>query len=55
MIDDSIKAGFAVNKNERGRKIKRLLEAAIQNTDQDQLFKEFFKYTKLPPQGVISE
>ncbi|HCY88308.1 MAG TPA: hypothetical protein DHV36_24440 [Desulfobacteraceae bacterium] len=53
MIDDSIKAGFAVNKNPRGQQVKKLLEDAIRNTDQDSLFKDFFKYTRLPEQGVV--
>lgn len=55
MIDDSIKAGFAVNKNQRGQHVKQLLEAAIKTIDQDRLFKNFFQYTKLPPQGVVPE
>ena len=53
MIDDSIKAGFAVNKNARGQEVKKLMEAAIRNTDQDSLFKDFFKYTRLPAEGVV--
>ncbi len=53
MVDDSIKAGFAVNRNDRGQKVKALLEAAIKNVDQDLLFKDFFQYTKLPAKGVV--
>lgn len=54
MIDDSIKASFAVNKNSNGKRIKALLENAIKLTDQKSIFKDFFQYTKLPDQGTVN-
>ncbi len=55
MVDDSIKAGFSVNKNSKGMKIKALLEDAIKEIDQDLLFKDFFQYTRLPNNGVVPQ
>ncbi|MBU2630681.1 MAG: hypothetical protein KKE61_18875, partial [Proteobacteria bacterium] len=54
MIDDSVKASFAVNKNSNGIRLKALLENAIKMIDQKSIFKDFFRYTQLPDQGTVT-
>ncbi len=54
LVDDSIKAGFAVNKNNNGIRIKALLEDAIKKIDQKIIFKDYFRYTDLPGKGIIT-
>jgi polar amino acid transport system substrate-binding protein len=54
LIDDSIKASFAVNKNSNGMRLKTIIENAIKNTDQKAIFKDYFHYIELPDQGIVT-
>lgn len=53
LLDDSIKAGFAVTKDSNGKRIKALLENAIKNIDQETIFKDYFRYISLPDKGMV--
>lgn len=54
LMDDSIKAGFAVRKDKDGQALKTWLEEAVRQIDQARIFKDFFQYTELPDQGVLN-
>jgi polar amino acid transport system substrate-binding protein len=51
---DTLAASFAIRKDKKGNELKQKMDDLIKKIDHQQIFRDYFKFSRLPTSGIVT-